>query len=62
MSVYERVKDGRVVETVHTADGSVEDTRLGTAALEGANGWRIQGDKPAEAEQPKRARAKTEEG
>ncbi|MEV0586324.1 hypothetical protein [Nonomuraea sp. NPDC050310] len=42
MGRYERVDDaGNVVETSYAPDGTYEDTRLGLAALENANGWRV---------------------
>lgn len=40
MPVYEKVANGRVVETVHTVDGSHSDTLYGVMALEDRDGWR----------------------
>lgn len=40
MPIYERRNDtGEVIERVRTVDGSLEDTRLGVAALEGRGDW-----------------------
>lgn len=45
MPTYERVdEDGDVVERVGVVDGSYEDTRLGLAALEDRDGWRLVDD------------------
>lgn len=48
MPVYERVDArGQIVERVDPVPGGYEDTRLGVAALEGTNGWRVAGAEPA---------------
>lgn len=41
MPTYEKVVDGRVVERVTPVDGDHEDTRLGCAAIDGTDGWRV---------------------
>lgn len=41
MPTYEKVVNGRVVERVTPVDGDHEDTRLGCAAIDGADGWRV---------------------
>lgn len=42
MTVYERVEGGRVVERVSTVENSMEDNRLGLAALDPASPWRLE--------------------
>ena len=43
MAVYERVEGGTVVERVSTVENSMEDNRLGLAALDPASPWRLEG-------------------
>ena len=54
MPVYERVDaHGQVVERVQTIEGSIHDTELGVAVLDGVGGWRPAGTTPpAPAETP----------
>lgn len=52
MPSYEKVVDGEVVETVHTVEGSHNDTEFGVLALEGTDGWRPLADPKPGPEHP----------
>lgn len=59
MATYEYRRGGRTVERVRLVDGSLEDTRIGSAALDrqGPDGWHAV-DTAKAAEKPTSAKPK----
>lgn len=63
MATYEYRRGGRTVERVRLVDGSLEDTRIGLAALDrqGPDGWHAV-DTAKAAEKPSTKKAKDTNG